>query len=175
MTSYGKIEIMEFLGKRSEEALANDILLESRHFTEDNANISRCIHRPDGMISLSAGYLAVRYELQFMEQTPTEAWINKNHGSYSISDPFQGIGHVVKLCRLKELKPFSQFYHIITSSNKGHLLMWRIGIVAFSKEVTKEDLLQAAREAAKSTAAQMRAFDEQRNTDEKSVRNISEP
>ena len=141
MTSYGKIEIMEVDLKRYEEVIVNDFLGESRRFAVDNASISRCIHRPDGMINLSARHLAAHYELQFMEQTPTERPINKDHGSYSISDnPLRGTGRVVKLHRLKEPEPFSQFYHIITSSNKGHRLLWRVGIVAFSKVVTEEDL-----------------------------------
>jgi hypothetical protein len=144
MTSYGKIEIMEVVGKRYEEVIFNDYLAFSgglRRFAGDNASTSRCIHRPEGMISLSAGYLAARYELQFMEQTLTEAWIDKDHGSYSISDnPLRGTGRVVKLRRFKEPEPFSQFYYIITSSNRGHRLVWRVGITSFSKEITEEDL-----------------------------------
>ena len=142
MTSYGKIEIMEISGKRFEKILFEDFLAESRLFAEANAKISRCIHRPDGMISLSAQHLDAHYELQFMEQTPTQGFIDKDHGSYSTSNNplFPGTGRVVKLRRFEKPEPFSQFYHIITSSNKGHRLVWRVGITSFSKEVTEEDV-----------------------------------
>ena len=139
--NYGKIEIMELSWKTYEEVLFNDLLFESRRFAGDNASISRCIHRPDGIISLSARHLAAHYELQFMEQTPTEGYIDKDHGSYSISgNPLRGTGRVVKLRRFKEPGPFSEFYHIITSSNKGHRLLWRVGVTSFSKEVTEEEV-----------------------------------
>jgi hypothetical protein len=140
MTSYGKIEISEVSLKRYDEVRFNDELGE-RRFAGDNPSISRCIHRPDGMISLSARHLAALYELQFMEQTPTQGLIDKDHGSYSISDnPLRGTGRVVKLHRFKEPEPFSQFYHIITSSNKGHRLLWGVGITSFSKEITEENV-----------------------------------
>jgi len=140
MTSYGKIEIMEM--KRHPEVFVSDSMLDNRLFAEDNAKISRCIHHPDGMISLSAQYLNAHYELRFMEPTSTESWIKKDHGFYSISNnPLQGTGRVVKLHRFEKPEPFLRFYHIITTSNspnEGHCLVWRIGIASFSKEVTEE-------------------------------------
>ena len=136
-TTYGKIEVMD-LQKALEDFTFFSDLIDIR-FTQDSASISRCIHHPDGMISLSACDLARCYELRFMEQTFTKDFINNDHGSYSISDwPFQGIGRVVKLCRFDKSEPFAQFYHIITCSNNRRLL-WRVGITSFSKEVNHEE------------------------------------
>ena len=136
MTIYGKIEVMDFQKAVEDLTFLNDLIDIS--FTEDSASISRCIHHPDGMIGLSACDLARCYELRFMEQAFTKGFINKDHGSYSISDrPFQGIGRVVKLCRFDKPEPFAQFYHIITCSNNRRLV-WRVGILSFSKEIEEE-------------------------------------
>ena len=135
MTSYGQIEIMKISEKRYREVFDLDGML-GPLFAEDSAKISRCIHHPDGMISLSAEHLDMHYELRFREPTSRKA-INKDEYSISNHPLFGGTGSVDRVLRFENPEPFSQFYHVITVS-KGHRLLWRIGIDSFSKEVTEE-------------------------------------